>query len=64
MQLYIKYKEHNYRKAKAAPLKENEYCFVLQPKAEHQGSKIPFRDYRCVGPFIVQKVSPNENYIV
>ena len=64
MQSYIKYKEDYDSKAKAAPLKENEYCFVLQLKADHQGSKIPFRDYRWVGPFIVQKVLPNENYIV
>ena len=64
MQSYIKYKEYYDRKAKAAPLKENEYCFVLQPKADHQASKILFRDYRWVGPFIVQKVFPKENYIV
>ena len=64
MQSYIKYKEYYDRKAKAAPLKENDYCFVLQPKTDHQGSKIPFRDYRWVEPFIVQKVLPNENYIV
>ena len=64
MQSYIKYKEFYDRKAKSAPLKENEYCFVLQPKADHQGLKIPFRDYRWVGPFIVQKALPNENYIV
>ena len=64
MQSYIKYKEYYDRKAKAAPPKENNYCFVLQPKADHQGSKIPFREYHWVGPFIVQKVLPNENYIV
>ena len=65
MQSYIKYKEYYDRKAKTAPLKESEYCFVLQPKADNQGSKIPpFRDYRWVGPFVVQKVLPNENYIV
>ena len=64
MQSSIIYKEYYDRKAKAAPLKENEYCFVLQPKADHQGAKLPFRDYRWVGPFIVQKVLPNENYIV
>ena len=64
MQAYAKYKEYYDRKAKAAPLKENDYCFVLQPKADHQGSKIPFRDCRWVGPFIVQKVLPNENHIV
>ena len=32
MQSYIKYKVYYDRKAKAAPLKENDYCFVLQPK--------------------------------
>ena len=64
MQSYIKYKEYYDRQAKAAPLKENDHCFVLQPKADNQGSKIPFRDYRWVGPLIVQKVLPNENYIV
>ena len=64
MHLYLKYKEYYDRKARAAPLKENEYCFVLQPKADHRGSKIPFSDYRWVGSFIVQKVLPNENYIV
>ena len=64
MQSYIKYKEYYDRKAKAAPLKENDYCFVLQPKADHQGSKIPFRDYRWVGPCVVQNALPNENYIV
>ena len=64
MQSYIKYKEYYDRKAKAAPLKENEYCFVLLPKADNQGSKIPFRDYCWVGPFVVQKVLPNEIYIV
>ena len=64
MQSYVKYKEYYDCKTKAAPLKENEYCFVSQPKADNQGSKIPFRDYRWVGPFVVQKVLPNEIYIV
>ena len=48
----------------ATPLKENDYCFVLQTTADHQGSKIPFRDYCCVGPFIVQKVLHIENSIL
>ena len=64
MPSYIKYKEYYDRKAKAAPLKERGYCFVLEPKAGHQGSKIPFRDYRWVGRFIIQKVLPNEKNIV
>ena len=64
MQSYLKYKEFYDRKAKAAPLKQNDYCFILQPIADHQGSKIPFREYRWTGPYIVEKVLPNENYIV
>ena len=64
MQSYLKYKEYYDRKAKAAPLKQNEYCFILQPIADHQGSKIPYREYRWTGPYVVEKVLPNENYIV
>ena len=44
MQFYLKYKDYIDRKAKAAPLQENDYCFILQPIADHQGSKIPFRE--------------------
>ena len=64
MQSHLKYKEYYDRKAKAAPLNENDYCFILQPKAYHQGSKIPFREYRWTGPYIVERVLPIENYIV
>ena len=64
MQSYLKYKEYYDRQAKAAPLKQNDYCFILQPIADHQGSKIPFREYRWIGPYVVEKVLPNENYKV
>ena len=63
MHSYLKYKRNYDRKAKAASLKESECCFTLQPKVDYQGSKIPFRDYRWAGPFIVQNVLPNETYI-
>ena len=52
------------QKAKASPLKENYYCFILQPKADHEGSKIPFRKFRWIGPYLVEKVLPNNIYIV
>ena len=52
------------KKAKASPLKEKDYCFILQPKADHQRSKIPFRDFTWIGPYLVEKVPPNNNYIV
>ena len=64
MQSYLKYKEYYDRKAKAAPQQEKDYCFVRQPKADSQGSKIPFRDYRWISPFVVEKILPNNNYIV
>ena len=64
MQSYLKYKDYYDRKAKAALLKEKGYCFVLQPKADSQASKIPFREYWWIDPFVVQTVLSNDNYIV
>ena len=64
MQSYIKYKEYYDRKAKAAPLQQGDYCFILQPLADHQGSKIPFRDFRWIGPYVIEKVLSNKNYNV
>ena len=46
------------KKAKASPLKEKDYCFILQPKADHQGSKTPFRDFRWIG-----RKSPTEQQL-
>ena len=64
MQSYIKYKRYYDKKPKASPLKQKYYCYILQPKADHQGSKIPFRDFRWIGPYIIEKVLPNKNNIV
>ena len=64
MQSYLKYKENFDREAKAALLQQNDYCFNLQPIADHQGSKIPFQEYRLSGPYVVEIVLPNQNYIV
>ena len=36
----------------------------MQPKADHQGSKIPFTEFRWVGPYIIEKALPNNNYLV
>ena len=64
MQSYLNYNEYHDQKAKAAPLRKNDYSFKLQPLADHQGSKIPFGEYGWTGPHIVEKVLPNETYIV
>ena len=64
MQSYIKYKKYYHKKAKASPSKQKDYCFILQPKADYQGSKIPFRNFHWIGPYLVEKVPPNNIYIV
>ena len=58
MQAYIKYKAYYYKEAKASKLKEADYVYILQPKADHQGSKIPFTEFRWIGPYITKKVLP------
>ena len=54
MQACIKYKACYDKKAKASKLKEADYVYILQPKADHQGSKIPFTEFRWMGPYIVE----------
>ena len=63
MQAYIKYKAYYDKKANASKLKEADYVYILQPKADHQGSKIPFTEIRWIGPYIIEKVLPNNNYL-
>ena len=64
MQAYIKYKPYYDKKANASNLKEADYLNILQPKADHQGSKIPFTVFRWIGPYIIEKALPNNNYLV
>ena len=64
MQSYLKHKAYYDRKAKASPLETTDYCYILNPKADTQATKIPFREFRWQGPYKVEKVLPNNNYIV
>ena len=64
MQAYIKYKVYKDKKANASKLKEADYVYVLEPKADHQGSKIPFTEFRGIGPYVIEKLLPNKNYLV
>ena len=64
MQAYIIFKAYYDKKANASKLKEADYVYVLQPKADHQGSKIPFTEFRWIGPYIIEEVLPNNNYSV
>ena len=45
MQAYIKYKALYDKKANASELQEADYVYVLQPKADNQGSKIRLRNF-------------------
>ena len=38
--------------------------YILQPKTDHQGSKIPFTDFWWIGPYIIEKVLAKNNYLV
>ena len=64
LQAYIEYKAYYDKKANASKPKEADYVYILQPKADHQGSKIPFTEFRWIGPYIVEKLLPNNNYLV
>ena len=64
LQSYLKYKAYYDRKAKAAPLTITDYCYILNPNADIQATKIPFREFRWIGPYKIEKVLPNNNYIV
>ena len=57
--------EKNYnRKASAAPLKVNDYCYILNPKADNQPTKFAFQDCIWTGPYIVIKVLSNNDYTI
>ena len=64
MQAYIKYKAYYDKKADASKVKQSDYVYNLQPKADHQGSKIPSTHFCWIGPYIIEKVLPNNNYLV
>ena len=48
----------------ASSLKQKEYCFTLQLKADHQGSKMVYCEFRWIGPYLVEEVLTENNYIV
>ena len=61
---YLKYKKYYGRKTSAAPLKRNDYCYILNPKADNQSTKFAFQDCIRTGPYIVIKVLSNNNYTI
>ena len=61
---YLKNKKYYDRKVPAAPLKVNDYCYILNPKADNQSTKFAFQDCIWTGPYIVIKVLSNKNYTI
>ena len=61
---YIKYKRYYDRKADATPLKVNEYCYVLNPKADNQSINFSFNEIIWTGPYVIVKVLSNNNYTI
>ena len=61
---YLKYKKYYDCKASAAPLKVNDYCYILNTKANNQSTKFAFQDCIRTGPYIVIKVLSNNNYTI
>ena len=64
MQSYINYKACYDKKANASKLKEADNVYVLQPKTDHQGSKVPFPEVRWIRPYNIEKVLPNNSYLL
>ena len=64
MQAYIKYKAYFDKKANASKLKQSDYVHILQPKADQQVSKILLTNFRWIEPYIIEKVLPNNNFLV
>ena len=60
----IEYKAYYEKEANASKLKEADYEYVSQPKADHQGSKIRFAEFQWLGSYIIEKVSSNVNHLV
>ena len=72
IQSYNRYKKFSHTtdtknftaKNKTPPLQEKVYCYILKLKADYQGSEIPFRVSKWIGPYLEQNFPPNGNYIV
>ena len=64
LQAYIKHKAYYDKKANASKRKQTDYVWILELKADHQRRKILLTDFRWNGPYIIEKVLPNNNCLV
>ena len=64
LQAHNKYKVYHDKKANASKLKVANYVYVSQLKADHQENKIAFTEFQWNGPYIIEMVLANNNYLV
>ena len=64
MLAYIKYKAYYDKKANASKLKEAQYAYVLQSKADYQRSRIPFKKVGSLSPYVFEEVLAKNIYLV
>ena len=64
MQSYIKYKKYYDKKATATPLKVNDYCYVLNPKADNQSMKFAFERLHLDWTLSSSQSAFKKNYVV
>ena len=63
MQAHIKHEAYYDKKANVSKRKEADNVYFLQPKADHQRSKIQFTEFQWIDPYIIKKVLPNNNLV-
>ena len=61
---YHKYKTYYDRKARAQPLKVNDFVFLLDAKYDSQQSKEELKSFQWKGPYKLMKVLSDSNYII
>ena len=64
MQAYIKYKAYYDKKANASKLKVRSRLCICPTTESGSSRKIPFTEFRWIGPYIIEKVLPNNKYLV
>ena len=64
MVCYIKYKRYYDWKADATPLNVYDYCYIVNPKADNQSTKVAFIECIWTGSFIVVKTLSKNNYTI
>ena len=64
MQACVKCKAYRDKKTIASKLNVAHFVYVLQPKADHQGSKLPSTEFEKIWPYIVEKPLANDKYLV